>query len=875
MNIDSLVLGGATAYELQDRPDKSARTLRAMAYIAKQQVVVDSGLRSVKDAAKDIRSVIDQEKGFDSDTFLPLARLLEGRIDDAFLATTLGRGALAGTAAWGAAFASGPWTAAALAAGAVVADALITLPGVQDDLKILLGPRADDDLVFSLTGWASAQFFERLKSSPNAMNLAIDLQKTGHLPLDPKRTAESAVASLPLGMRTIVEPHVKKGASRPSARDTEAAVRNEVSNSLGALDKNSTELLNKVRDERIEAVRLQHEREAFQNAQSLVRELYGVGAVGNAVLGALGVHDVGQKLQGFVEAGADAYLTLVTPGLGPLAVAAGLIGSATKIFGLFGTSVDPLVVALAPINTKLDIILVRLDVIADHQRQILTNLREIYRTNIVNQVLIGSVQQQLSSLGRDLDAGQADLERQPFVLTKNNLTTMLANHEADSINNDENLAKSYREHVTNCVTWATETAKTSSQAGNPGTPKSEEQWLETIRRRARADRLMGVMPVVAGTLGVNLPQVPASHVFVAPIAWAEGTAGFLEGRIRAARVSFANERDLAKQLYLEGSLVRDAFRALTSATAFAAAGAKLREASGLPPEGARLKRDDLTRANSLAGLIFQAANDVDAEDVPRELLPQPAGASGAYAVGEVAPNDYYSTVNFRRDFFEELRNAGVIVLEDCQPVFIPNAGWSNCLMRLSSGSRKGELLAAARITFGFPRFFPATPGPLSPGQRFGAIELQRRSHEVWLEHVARPGFAQRASTEISRRLATAAFPTFEFWGEVLRLLATVLQWRMGNGDSANELLLDNSTGPFSLSEVQQHLRLFIEKELSPAGDWPLEIAAAFANYVTSSIAAWRTMAAAVRPEQSVPVVDETLRRLASYMIARGLTIPRT
>lgn len=838
-------------------------------------MALDAGTITVAQAASEIRSSIERGAVLDPATFAQLSAALKPDTGDLELSLAMLRGASAGLFAVGGGLLAttgvGIGAAALLAGLGTITDGAISRFG-PDALREFFPP-VSDDAVLGVTAWAVKRMSDLAAQSPRLLQVAVDLNSSGHLPVNPNRDINEVVIKLPDSIRTIVSPHTNPNTTAPSAGDTSETVRSEVRGGVEKLNRKTDDYL-KNSKERNAVVQAMKEAQEQKKAQYIAQEVVGAGIVGNFLLSnVFNLPDAGRKFQGFAQAGAAIYGALTTPGLGPLAIAGALANAATTIFGLFGNQQDPLLQMFTQLNQKLDLVLERLDLITQQQIEILRQLGQIYSAIAANQALLVTVQSQLASLAIGTVEGAVATERVIFDNSKAQLSTLLTNNSVELIAQDQNLRASYDARITDCFTFAHDTARSPNAAGNLTVPQTPEQMGETIKTRGRSDRLVGILPGLAGSLGLPLPAGAATAGAgpVSPTSWAEGVGAFLEGRTLAASLTFPAEANLVQQLWRDGAYLRDLIILLTSPEAIGAAGRRLRTAAGIPPDGQMLKVADVAQSNALVGEIYRTAFTFDRANVARNTVEQPAGAQGRYHQKNIQPT---ASVNFSIDYFQQLLNNNLLQREDCVPAGFFNPGWTNCFYRVSAqGPFQNRLLVPQKVTVGPTVLYPAASGNFPDTQVSAPSQLQEAAREIVLAHIFRPQVLRNMPTAIRTRLGQLASGEFGFWGEVVRFLGGLVHWRAALNDRRDDLLLANSSGPFSLLELGLAIDDWIQTHLSWSGDWPFEVAQSVDEILTTAIESLRAQAATVPANKSVPAIDETLRRLTGYMIAKGITVP--
>lgn len=862
-HVDHTLLGYASAYELRDKPEDQARTLRVLGHIARQQLDVSSGRKTVEEAATEIRSVIEREQANDPHTFASLWNVLQPNSSDTTevnLAVAMLRGVVGtGVAYGGLAFAPGP--AAVLAGLGLLADGAISEYG-PDVLRGVL-PKPTDDQVMGLTAWAVKRMQDIAIESPHALELAANLHDSGHFPVNVRRKATEAVSALPPQMRKVARTHLE---ARPNTPPSEMAgsLRQEVMEELKKLDRKAAEIQRIVQQERNAAIRAIREAEIQRQAQYLAQEITALGVVSNIVLSdLLGQPDVGRKVSVLVQSAVSIYLAIATPGIGPISLVAAVLTGASNIARVFGEESDPLVEALKPVYSKLSYIIERVDAIYYNQRLLLSVLQRIYEDLLANRMLITNLQSQVSALARSNVEGAVAIERTNFDDARNQVSRLLTNNPLGRIQAESVLREAYENRITSFYTFTVTTARSVNATANYDAMRSESELVEDSRARGRADRLVGWLPEIASSLGLGVTTTPdVLRKPVNPTHWAEGVSALLENRVRAADIPFTSETEMLQHCWRDGAYLRDMIILVTSPDAIAAAGQKLREWAGLPPRGPLLTVAGLESAPTLVGAIYRAAKAYDVATVRRTTKKVYAGNKGRYW-------SYNISHNYEPDFFQELLDANIVAREE-QTDSKFGGGFKNYLIRVKTdGPWKDKLLVPDRVTMGTRHYYYPTDndGDNNPDA------LQEASKRVAIAHMYRLKVVNEMPGMIADNLATQGFTSFDYWGEVLRLLGTLVAWRYASGIMTENTLLSNCYGAFSKGEVIHAIKAKLIHRLSTEGDWPVELAKEFDAHIQESIDAIRTRSAMLASSKSLPELDENLRRLAGYMLHRGIEIP--
>ena len=873
--LDSVLIGYASAYDMRDRSDQRARTLRALGHIYRQRMDIDADRKTVAEAAKEIRSVLDLERGFDPETFAGLAKALYPSADDVALGTTMLKVPVAMTIAGLSPLLGAPLgITAALAGLGVIADGAISQFGSEALRNIL--PRASDEQVVGITAWAVKKMADLAAADPKILELALDLNKTGYLDINLSQPGGQSLGKLPSSLRNIVKPHVAIGPDTavPKAVETQAAVRDELKTVVERLQLETDKFIDVARRERNKAIRAIREAEAQRQVQYIAQELIGAGVVGNVLLSSFGpdLAGIGAKLQGFAQTGASIFVALSTPGLGPFALAGVLSNSATTLLNLFGDQPDPLLTALQPLSAKLDRVIERLDVIAEQQARILDMLKRIYSGIAANRDLLIEVNAQLSKLGRGNIESAIALDRGAFDYSRDRLGILLKNHSPDAIKSDNELMERYTDGISASYSYATSTARSVNSTAYSTLPNAESQWRNEIRDRGRCDRLVGLLPNLARTLGVPLPPLSAQRAGgpVNPTTWAEGIRVFLEGRTRGADVPLIDASQV-QELWRDGVYIRELILRMTSPEAIGAAGRRFRDAMGAPPDGQSMNQSKLAGSNNVLGVIYRTAMEYLDRVVPLSTgSPVEVGNQGKY----YSKWDPVYTVNYPTDIFWMLFDHQLAITESPTPSPGLNPGHVDVFIRITAaGPWYNQLLVPDKVGMGqVPIRYPANlfNQPANPNA------LQDAAKPIVLGLMYRKLIHDIMPEEIRGNLNGRADTSYDYWGEILRFLGALVRWRFSTeSDTLEDLLVVNSWGPYTPNELHGPFTMILKERLSLSGgeSWAFEAAQLADTCVNESIESLRAQAATLPSGKCVPVIDETLRHLAGYMIARGIDIP--
>jgi hypothetical protein len=741
-------------------------------------------------------------------------------------------------------------------------------------------PRASDEQVFALTAWAAGEFYKTLSTSATANTIAQQLQASGHLKIDPNRSAQSAAASLPASLRKAIGPKAQGGGQR-DATTAEREVREELKLGVERLDARAKELLDYLRKEQSAAAALRAIEEERARIDYIARELAGIGAVGGFIFDTiLNRPQVANIFRTYASAASSAYLALTNPALGPLAVAGTLADAANSILSLGLGAADPLVVALKPIEQRLDAVLAYLDVVTQTQADILRQLGIIYQAVLMNQQLLNAVRTQLQALATSQQNANIDLARAPFHQSRAQLSVQLRTNTPEEILRDVNLRNTYLAHISDCSMFAVTTARNSILAEDASQPLSRAVWRDRIRQRSRCDELIGVLTIIAGHARIQAPMIPGQGLVspANPTAWAEGVTALLEGQASVPGGAQQASQVLLTQAWWAGWQIRELIRTVVTPRALTELQQELLRAAGLPATRAEIHTEAYERnypsaTTGLAGQLFAAAREWDSANVPRHSALQVQGMyDGKYVLMESSANGFVRSANIRHDYVQQLLRARHIELINIRR----GAGsLRDATIRVKAdGPWKDTVLGEISIhnnNWWYPKLRPGE----ADGLQRDPMPLQNAARPIALALLYRPQAVQKLPDVLSTRaqLLVNSAVDFEYFGEQIRLLGAFARWRTGDAISSEALSIRNVVGPFSLDEIAAYVGAYARNSLSLAGYWPGEIPLALHDAITSTCNEISTQLAMVDPSRSLQVIDDTMRRLAAYMAVRGIPVP--
>jgi hypothetical protein len=898
------ILGHASAYQLIDQPEQRARTIRALAHIARQRLEVEEGNKTVTDAADEIRTVLNTEGPLDPDTFGVLYKSLtpSDKEDEAMLgALKSGIGAdftvgsvLVDMASEGAAL--------AVTGVGILADWAITAFGPAW-LKTANPPPNDDD-VFSLTAWATKKLVDLSSMYPKALDLASALHQSGDLQVDVSRSVTDAVKDLPEGAQKALAPVINSGGNPPvDSAETEAKFRSEITSAIANLNKKVDEALDSQIQEANAAVQAAKAQKIKQEVEEIAQDINSVGVIADLVFSKLFEQpDTGRKIAGVAQAAGTIFVALATPGLGPLAIAGALAGAALNLSNIFGGQGDDLLKSLGVVQQKLDQVIQVLGVIEQQQVDILKMLGQIYAAELRIQDELQTVRVKVDALLTFTKEEAVADARKKFDDSLSQQAKDLANKSANQVANDAASLESYRKYNTDFYTFAYKTSRIGALANNHEGTLASEGWLEAIRVNPRCNRLIGLLPPVAALLNIDLQKrneplidlpVPDATKLAEPLSptagpvcptiWAEGVQNYLQSRIWGAIIdSNPGETTELQNLWRAGSYIRELIIRMTSPDVLGLVGRKWRESAGVLQSGSSMNKFALSANMLLIGDIYRAAAFYDEKNARSYSITEYSNAKYVSAWTKNQNPDYANAphmgLEFIPDFFQILSEKNLV--DKLGPVN-PDPNNRNLypitvVVRAPGKPFDNSPLVPEAV--GFSNAFaiivyPFRGRPAGDWILFDPHLLQNESLKWFLGLVSRATTLTEIPAVLAQKVLPSSYTEFEFWGEVLRTLAAFIRWRSATDSTQENVLLQDRTGPFSIAELQAVLKQELPARLSFNGEWPLEVAMIADALLVELIEDLRKQAAIVSPDKSVPTIDATLRDLTGYMLARGIKIP--
>jgi hypothetical protein len=284
--LDSSIFNFVDAYEVRDRVEDRARTLRALARINTQSMEVGAGQKTAKDAADEIRATVTREMKFDPATFASVSRALQPLDSDVESATqtlrTFGSLALLGLPALLANPVSAGETFLLGSLGVLADDAVRSFgPGLISGHL----PSPSDQEVLGLSSWANNHFARLAAQSPAAAQLAEALHKNGTVTIDLSAPLETTIRKLPPSLRNSLG--TIGDISKADSAQIRAAFVSALNSEFKHIDRSLDEFTDRIEKE-ISPILQQYERQRrLESIQETVQDINSIGLIGNFLFRAL------------------------------------------------------------------------------------------------------------------------------------------------------------------------------------------------------------------------------------------------------------------------------------------------------------------------------------------------------------------------------------------------------------------------------------------------------------------------------------------------------------------------------------------------------------------------------------------------------------
>lgn len=866
----------AAAYERSFRLSEGGRLLATYAYIATQQGLVERGQKTRIQAVADIKAAIEKNQYEFPKEFGDLARWFDSNpdISKAFV-RTLSIGGLGAAGGALALFANPPafvtvGGAAALATLGVLTDSVIDEHWASVYSYLVPPPTSQE--VLNLSVWAAAAYRDKFDKSNTSREITNELLRTGHLKLP--NTSKSQLKKGALNELLLRAIAGKAGAAGQSASQVRQAAADAVGQELLARLKEFDSI---VRDHRLNHLAEIASRRRQEAIEYTINEIVGFGATANFIVTTVfKAPSEGQRIQTFATAAAQVYMAATSPVMGPWATAGALAGAALNIIALESKKQ----VWQEALIARLDAVIERLDWIAENQLNLLKLCREIYQKTLENSTTLTSLQNTLVTFAADAHEAQVANARQSLIQSKDRLSVLLREYNSLQIQANPNRRLQYENDLTALYTFSHRTAREPILSISER-PLQREETTARIRARQRCDQLVEALVAIAGVAQIGV--APAASVDddprpVNPIAWAEGVRAFLEAEMLVdGGLRQANEHVL-QTLWWDGWRIGELVRTIVTPKAVNALRMELLKAAGfdpaIPPKVAEDEWNPLPRVSDkgLSGMLSRKIVEWDKKNVKRSLAAQWA-LQGRWTTFE--SSQFAVKVNFVNDFVAELIAKKMLVLENPRRHGAINA---HRLKVSAPGRLQGIELGEVgwNANPGYNLWYFPLPEKPSYGS-YQPTELQQRARTVALELIYRPiaigqdGLPQTVADTFNS-LGEAA-NAYNFFGELLRVLTTFCMWRASPYEFDSMCYLANAVGPYSTKEVPSFINQYVRSKLSFAGYWPSEILVAWHTSINRACDDTIALFADFDERRSLPIVDVTMRRLTTFMAAKGYKLP--
>lgn len=917
------ILGLADAYETVDQTAARARSLRALAHIARQQQLVENNKISPQAAADEIRKTVQTEVHFDQDTFSEFNDFLTITKDEIDTTKDLTRPFVSGILLGAGAILTFPESELVLGGLALMGDSAITLYGPSAIESVW--PQASDNEVLGLSYLANKKFLDAVRNSDKAIDMSIALYENGTVTLDPRINSSELTVHLPEPAQQALEPALEDS---PDPGKVEKSFRDALSSATQSLNDKVQEQLDQPRTELNDVVKTLENQKRQDEIQTIAQDINSVGAIGNLLFSKVFNNpDVGQKLQGFATAAASIFVALATPGLGPLAIAGALAGAANSLLHLFSGG-DPLLDTLKDVDKKIDQVLQGVQVILNTQADILADLKKIYQAIQQNASAIADVQGTVDVLLSGVALGSvADLEK-AISSAVSDFAGLSSSNPPAVVASDKSLRTTYNQALSHYSTVGCQDARDSRATANYGSGYSKDNWIKLFRAGYRCDNMVGALITLANELKISLPQYPNDDLRsggpVCPTVWAHAARAYLETRLWGPKIENTKEEDQLKDFWNAGQFLRELIITMTSPEAFDAIRRKLLETIGavsFPPPPALpfwFAQQQVSGINALivqfygiasyrSSTVFPATQKIQVRGLDLAFPPGPSGvtfnppltASGRFFLGTqntvwVQPGQppqmfpLGTVVDYDPDYFQVLLDSKLV---SKIPVQVPpgSAGFNSFVFTVNvpppDPKAPPNPLNGINNIFSTPvqslnnrwvyPWLPAVTPPTQPTDPMWFLpnELQKTAR-YWASGLYyRPLVAAEIAKGINAFISSYQNADYEFWGEALRVMGSFLQWRSQPVDQPNDVYGKTPLGPYNLIELAARMGEQLPNRLSFDGDWVTETAMLPGGLITGTVEGFRAQAATLPRNKSVSVVDQTLRKLGGYMIARGFSVP--
>jgi hypothetical protein len=587
-----------------------------------------------------------------------------------------------------------------------------------------------------------------------------------------------------------------------------------------------------------------------------------------------------------------------------LGIAGVLAGAAITIINLFSDDHDPVLESLNGMHKKVDALLSGINLIRQTEAEILRQIGRTYEALLTNRALIIQVQDKLDKIAADSNVSAlatltSNFENQVVTL----LGGLISANSPSTIQTDNVLRTNYNQYLRGCWSYATATARNFDFALNSVSPVSDSDVAEAVRTRRRIDNLVGLLPTVGTKLQLDLTHFQSddrrSLGPVCPTAWARAVNVFLEGRVWGVTIDYPDERAQLKDFWDKGQYIRQLINEMTSLPAITKAGENFCSSAGIPSDGlGRFQQEDLKGAPlGLMGLIHTSVPSDDNAPVDQKIVIRGDVILHALPGTSIQPSEPQDGRYILQIHQSPPGNfLGTVV--DCFPDYFHTLLDSKFITKIPlPPDPPGSLpLFSARIEAPNTPFHGIQPfdailevknryAPHPPAVQTGSPAVPLAVHKLQTEAsfyahalIARPKVISNTIANLQTllpRLETEALfrdstKDFAYWGEVLRLQSIFLNWRTQTIDRPLDLSVRNAANlPFSAAELFNAIGQVIPKQLPYYGNWKFEVTKIAAELVQTTVQQLRAHAAALAEDKGVAIVDQTLRKLAEYIISRG------
>ena len=417
-----------------------------------------------------------------------------------------------------------------------------------------------------------------------------------------------------------------------------------------------------------------------------------------------------------------------------------------------------------------------------------------------------------------------------------------------------------------------------------------------VRTVGRAELLVGLLPTICRQMGV-----PCTSNVVSPFAWAFGVEAYLQSDLLLGTVTNSAREDNLTTLFQDGADMRACFESATSDTLLKALATAHRNSVGAPENPsdgtvlALLKplisqweahnlnppytKDVLASGHDYPETVY-VPTFLDNKNEIYRIHNSPFEAALKLGIIELQP---FKDFTYETYFDGTLREIDYAIVPKIGPdsgkVFGgANGGSLQCTMPINNNEAKSWIWN--------PMLESLTPViPTYPQFGLGTLSFLDYCEKLLGFYYATKVVPQLESWLRSQIATPNVYASWADIASSAALCITLAQWRKidgpevdGQTDLRNVGILKNLDAlidwiGYTLQNRADTINASPSTTFDSADPRPLDTLALISNRLSSDATLIESSGNALREAKSAPIIDTTIRRLAGYMVAKGIKVP--